>query len=235
MTPLGFTTRQITNAYRVHEPTSGLGLLATILFATESNSSTPRLMTRMIFVSDGCPRRRRSSTVTRPNARASRRSERKGDLVHTCPFRICSTKKNDAPRLERGSSNGPRARVVAAWCAAALAPARRVRIMTRTRMVLMGSLLAFFSLAVVTSSASAQSSCDAHACISHCSHQYGPSGSSGGIGDLGAVQSCVNGCRRNSQACEDRARKEEQARQYRPTFGAQDKVDCSRARSPIGC
>jgi len=27
MTPLGFTTRQITNAYRVHEPTSGLGLV----------------------------------------------------------------------------------------------------------------------------------------------------------------------------------------------------------------
>jgi hypothetical protein len=40
-TPLGFTTRQITNAYRVHEPTSGLGLLATLVFATESNSSTP--------------------------------------------------------------------------------------------------------------------------------------------------------------------------------------------------
>jgi hypothetical protein len=40
-TPLGFTTRQITNAYRVHEPTSGLGLLATLVFAGESNSSTP--------------------------------------------------------------------------------------------------------------------------------------------------------------------------------------------------
>jgi hypothetical protein len=40
-TPLGFTTRQITNAYRVHEPTSGLGLLATLVFATESNSQTP--------------------------------------------------------------------------------------------------------------------------------------------------------------------------------------------------
>jgi hypothetical protein len=39
MTPLGFTTGQITNAYRVHEPTSGLGLLASILFGkpTESN------------------------------------------------------------------------------------------------------------------------------------------------------------------------------------------------------
>jgi hypothetical protein len=39
-TPLGFTTRQITNAYRVHEPASGLGLLATLVFATESNSWT---------------------------------------------------------------------------------------------------------------------------------------------------------------------------------------------------
>jgi len=41
MTPLGFTTRQITNAYRVHEPGRGLGLLANALFATESNSWTP--------------------------------------------------------------------------------------------------------------------------------------------------------------------------------------------------
>ena len=40
-TALGFTTRQITNAYRVHEPTSGFGLLATLVFATEFNSSTP--------------------------------------------------------------------------------------------------------------------------------------------------------------------------------------------------
>jgi hypothetical protein len=32
--------RQITNAYRVHEPASGLGLLATLVFATESNSWT---------------------------------------------------------------------------------------------------------------------------------------------------------------------------------------------------
>jgi L-alanine-DL-glutamate epimerase-like enolase superfamily enzyme len=39
-TPLGFTTRQITNAYCVHEPASGLGLLATLVFATESNSWT---------------------------------------------------------------------------------------------------------------------------------------------------------------------------------------------------
>jgi len=39
-TPLGFTTRQITNAYVVHEPRSGLGLLATLVFATESNSWT---------------------------------------------------------------------------------------------------------------------------------------------------------------------------------------------------
>jgi hypothetical protein len=40
-TPLGFTTRQITNAYRVHEPMSGLGLLAMNVFATESNCWTP--------------------------------------------------------------------------------------------------------------------------------------------------------------------------------------------------
>jgi hypothetical protein len=40
-TPLGFTTRQITNAYRVHEPVSGLGLVASTLFATESNYWTP--------------------------------------------------------------------------------------------------------------------------------------------------------------------------------------------------
>jgi hypothetical protein len=39
-TPLGFTTRQITNAYRVHEPTRGLGLLAMAVFATGSNSWT---------------------------------------------------------------------------------------------------------------------------------------------------------------------------------------------------
>jgi hypothetical protein len=39
-TPLGFRTEQITNAYRVHEPRSGLGLLATLVFATESNSWT---------------------------------------------------------------------------------------------------------------------------------------------------------------------------------------------------
>jgi len=40
-TPLGFTTRQITNAYRVHEPARGLGLLATLVFSTESNSWIP--------------------------------------------------------------------------------------------------------------------------------------------------------------------------------------------------
>jgi hypothetical protein len=39
-TPLGFITRQITNAYRMHEPGRGLGLLATLVFATESNSWT---------------------------------------------------------------------------------------------------------------------------------------------------------------------------------------------------
>jgi hypothetical protein len=41
MTPLGFTTRQITNAYRVHAPASGIGLIAMTLFSTESNYSTP--------------------------------------------------------------------------------------------------------------------------------------------------------------------------------------------------
>src|SRR5262249_38441415 len=40
-TPLGFTTRQITNAYRVHEPARGFGLLAMCVFATESKSWTP--------------------------------------------------------------------------------------------------------------------------------------------------------------------------------------------------
>jgi hypothetical protein len=41
-TPLGFKVVQITNAYCVHEPTRGLGLLASALFgkATESNYST---------------------------------------------------------------------------------------------------------------------------------------------------------------------------------------------------
>ena len=34
-TPLGFRTVQNTNAYRVHEPTSGLGLLAIRMFSTE--------------------------------------------------------------------------------------------------------------------------------------------------------------------------------------------------------
>jgi hypothetical protein len=40
-TPLGFTTRQITNAYLVHEPRTGLGLMAMTLFATESSFWTP--------------------------------------------------------------------------------------------------------------------------------------------------------------------------------------------------
>jgi hypothetical protein len=42
-TPFGFKIVQITNAYRVHEPASGLGLLASVLFGkpTESNYSTP--------------------------------------------------------------------------------------------------------------------------------------------------------------------------------------------------
>src|SRR5437870_5589793 len=39
-TPVGFRTEQITNAYRVHEPTRGLGLLAMAVFATGSNSWT---------------------------------------------------------------------------------------------------------------------------------------------------------------------------------------------------
>jgi hypothetical protein len=39
-TPLGFRTVQITNAYRVHEPASGRGLLTTLVFATESNCWT---------------------------------------------------------------------------------------------------------------------------------------------------------------------------------------------------
>jgi hypothetical protein len=33
MTALGFTTRQITNAYRVHEPAGGHGRVASTLFA----------------------------------------------------------------------------------------------------------------------------------------------------------------------------------------------------------
>jgi hypothetical protein len=40
-TALGFKVEQITNAYRVHEPTSGLGLLALAVFTSESNYSTP--------------------------------------------------------------------------------------------------------------------------------------------------------------------------------------------------
>jgi hypothetical protein len=40
-TPLGFKVVLITNAYRVHEPTSGLGLLASVLFAKTSESNYP--------------------------------------------------------------------------------------------------------------------------------------------------------------------------------------------------
>jgi len=40
MTALGFETVETTNAYRVHEPTSGLGLLAMVVFSPESNYST---------------------------------------------------------------------------------------------------------------------------------------------------------------------------------------------------
>lgn len=41
MTPLGFKVEQITNAYVVHEPTRGLGLLATLVFKPESSYWTP--------------------------------------------------------------------------------------------------------------------------------------------------------------------------------------------------
>jgi hypothetical protein len=37
-TPLGFRVVQITNAYRVHEPVSGLGLLALAVFCSVSDS-----------------------------------------------------------------------------------------------------------------------------------------------------------------------------------------------------
>jgi hypothetical protein len=40
-TALGFKVEQITNAYRVHEPTRGLGLLALAVFTSEYNYSTP--------------------------------------------------------------------------------------------------------------------------------------------------------------------------------------------------
>src|SRR5215472_10266348 len=44
MTPFGFVTQQITNAYRVHEPASGLGLLATLVFATESWTASAHIV-----------------------------------------------------------------------------------------------------------------------------------------------------------------------------------------------
>src|SRR5437660_6744994 len=40
-TALGFKVEQITNDYRVHEPISGLGLLALVVFTSESNFWTP--------------------------------------------------------------------------------------------------------------------------------------------------------------------------------------------------
>jgi hypothetical protein len=52
-TPLGFITRQITNAYRMHEPASGLGLLATLVFATESNSWTASA-NKVLYEERGC-------------------------------------------------------------------------------------------------------------------------------------------------------------------------------------
>jgi hypothetical protein len=41
-TPLGFKVVQVTNAYRVHEPVSGLGLLASILFGKSTGSNYQR-------------------------------------------------------------------------------------------------------------------------------------------------------------------------------------------------
>jgi hypothetical protein len=41
-TPLGFKVVQTTNAYRVHEPVRGLGLLALLLFGKSTRSNYPR-------------------------------------------------------------------------------------------------------------------------------------------------------------------------------------------------
>jgi hypothetical protein len=41
-TALGFRVEQITNAHRVHEPVSALGLLALAVFCSESSYPTPR-------------------------------------------------------------------------------------------------------------------------------------------------------------------------------------------------
>jgi hypothetical protein len=50
-TPLGFRVEQITNAYRLHEPTRGVGLLASILCGKATGSST----TLADFERDGIP------------------------------------------------------------------------------------------------------------------------------------------------------------------------------------
>lgn len=69
-TPLGFKVVQITNAYRVHEPASGLGLLASILCGkpTGSNYSTPSeaeyLSEELQSTSDGAPVTRSASSRT---------------------------------------------------------------------------------------------------------------------------------------------------------------------------
>src|SRR5215468_3834863 len=64
-TPLGFTTRQITNAYRVHEPARGLGLLATFVFATESNSWTPS-NSKVLFASSDSRRMTKNDCAAPP-------------------------------------------------------------------------------------------------------------------------------------------------------------------------
>jgi len=64
-TPLGFTTRQITNAYRVHEPVRGLGLLATFVFATESNSWTPS-NSKVLFASSDSRRMTKNDCAAPP-------------------------------------------------------------------------------------------------------------------------------------------------------------------------
>jgi hypothetical protein len=57
------STRQITNAYRVHDPTSGLGLVTMTLFATESNSWTPSTTHLLSEERDGA----RRATAPRKN------------------------------------------------------------------------------------------------------------------------------------------------------------------------
>jgi hypothetical protein len=59
-TPLGFPTRQITKAYRVHEPTRELGLIAMTLFATDFR----HLKRRLLVVSAGKSAARRMLSGT---------------------------------------------------------------------------------------------------------------------------------------------------------------------------